>query len=238
MLQQNQVTRYLLYALGEIILVMIGILLALQVNTWNEQRKSKALEQKTLRQLNADLRQNYSEIKSIRDGVEIEIEAGEKILHYLETEEPVTDSLLTWIQDLLASGIFNNANTTYTNLQNGDGNLISNDSLRLRITLMYEEDFTNIFNREERLYTDYLPKLREESLTKFKPGPMLNKPPDSPRDFILSTPTNYSLLRKDQYFKNVIFELTNFRKLRLRFLNETLIDLEKLIDDINQEHSR
>jgi glycyl-tRNA synthetase alpha subunit len=40
LLQQNQVTRYLVYALGEIALVMIGILLALQVNNWNEDRKN------------------------------------------------------------------------------------------------------------------------------------------------------------------------------------------------------
>jgi hypothetical protein len=36
--------KYLRYAIGEIALVMIGILLALQVNTWNEQRKEKRIE--------------------------------------------------------------------------------------------------------------------------------------------------------------------------------------------------
>lgn len=41
MLKNNKVTAYLLYAVGEIILVMIGILLALQVNNWNEKRKQK-----------------------------------------------------------------------------------------------------------------------------------------------------------------------------------------------------
>ncbi|WP_133556714.1 DUF6090 family protein [Algoriphagus boseongensis] len=44
MLVQNKITRYLAYALGEIALVMIGILLALQVNTWNDQKKSEAAE--------------------------------------------------------------------------------------------------------------------------------------------------------------------------------------------------
>lgn len=40
LLGQNKVRRYLVYALGEIALVMIGILLALQVNNWNEERKN------------------------------------------------------------------------------------------------------------------------------------------------------------------------------------------------------
>jgi hypothetical protein len=42
MIKENRVTKYLLYAIGEIALVMIGILLALQVNTWNEGRKQDA----------------------------------------------------------------------------------------------------------------------------------------------------------------------------------------------------
>jgi hypothetical protein len=36
---ENKISRYFLYALGEIILVIIGILMALQINTWNESRK-------------------------------------------------------------------------------------------------------------------------------------------------------------------------------------------------------
>lgn len=44
LLVQNRVTRYLAYALGEILLVVIGILIALQVNTWNEERKSRKAE--------------------------------------------------------------------------------------------------------------------------------------------------------------------------------------------------
>ncbi|TDQ17015.1 hypothetical protein DFQ04_1663 [Algoriphagus boseongensis] len=40
LLSQNRVTRYLVYAIGEILLVVIGILIALQVNNWNEQRKA------------------------------------------------------------------------------------------------------------------------------------------------------------------------------------------------------
>ena len=40
---ENKVTAYLRYAIGEIILVVIGILIALQINNWNERRKKAAL---------------------------------------------------------------------------------------------------------------------------------------------------------------------------------------------------
>ena len=39
LMEQNKTGKYLKYAIGEIVLVMIGILLALQVNTWNGERK-------------------------------------------------------------------------------------------------------------------------------------------------------------------------------------------------------
>jgi hypothetical protein len=43
MIKENRVSKYLFYAIGEIALVMIGILLALQVNNWNEQQKDQML---------------------------------------------------------------------------------------------------------------------------------------------------------------------------------------------------
>lgn len=47
-MEQNKTGRYLKYAIGEIILVVIGILIALQVNTWNENRKFKNNEKELL----------------------------------------------------------------------------------------------------------------------------------------------------------------------------------------------
>jgi len=43
--------RYLKYALGEIVLVVIGILLALQINNWNEERKDRIKENKVMARL-------------------------------------------------------------------------------------------------------------------------------------------------------------------------------------------
>ena len=58
---QNKVAKYLRYAVGEILLVVIGILIALQVNNWNEHRKQKIQENYYLEQLLADFEFNKSE---------------------------------------------------------------------------------------------------------------------------------------------------------------------------------
>ena len=58
LLEQNRVSKYLIYAFGEIILVVIGILIALQINNWNENRKQEAKTQNYYHQLLEDLRKD------------------------------------------------------------------------------------------------------------------------------------------------------------------------------------
>jgi hypothetical protein len=52
--------KYTLYAIGEIALVVIGILIALSINNWNEERKIDKLEVKVLKEIASDLQDNFS----------------------------------------------------------------------------------------------------------------------------------------------------------------------------------
>jgi len=68
---KNKTGKYLKYAIGEILLVMIGILLALQVNNWNEQRKSNKQESLLLRQLHLDVNSNLNEVLELNKRLQI-----------------------------------------------------------------------------------------------------------------------------------------------------------------------
>ena len=57
---ENKFLQYSRYALGEIVLVVIGILIALAINNWNENRKERIQEQKVLTELLTSLEHNYS----------------------------------------------------------------------------------------------------------------------------------------------------------------------------------
>lgn len=59
MLTENRFSKYLLYAIGEIVLVVIGILIALQLNNWNESRKLFDAELKVYSKLLTDLNESY-----------------------------------------------------------------------------------------------------------------------------------------------------------------------------------
>ena len=62
LMSKNKTGKYFKYAIGEIVLVMIGILLALQVNDWNEQRKINSQEQELLEGLKIEFTANLSRI--------------------------------------------------------------------------------------------------------------------------------------------------------------------------------
>lgn len=58
LLSENKFSKYFLYAIGEVILVVIGILIALQINNWNEQRKLKQQQKVILKALHTDFKTN------------------------------------------------------------------------------------------------------------------------------------------------------------------------------------
>jgi len=88
LLDEGRLYKYFLYALGEIALVMIGILLALQVNNWNEQRKETILEQKVVSELSKELDQNLKYLNAQIESTEIRISAIRDLLALTATISP------------------------------------------------------------------------------------------------------------------------------------------------------
>lgn len=71
MLSENKFSKYLLYAIGEIILVVIGILIALQLNTWKENKQNKKIEQDYLNGIVSNLDEDIIELSDLlkRDSI-------------------------------------------------------------------------------------------------------------------------------------------------------------------------
>ena len=88
----NQFFKYSRYAIGEIVLVVIGILIALQINNWNEQRKLKGREIELLLQMRSNLLDDLNQEYPIYVH-KMSIKASEKVLISLEKCSNTTDSL-------------------------------------------------------------------------------------------------------------------------------------------------
>ncbi len=67
LMEQNKTGKYLKYAIGEIVLVVIGILIALSINNWNEDRKADKLAQENYLNLLTSLEQDLVKVREIRE---------------------------------------------------------------------------------------------------------------------------------------------------------------------------
>ena len=144
-------SKYLKYAVGEVILVVIGILIALQVNNWNEYRKEKVVEKKILLSLHNEISNNLESLEVVIDGKNKIINVNEYIINNTgkngewKSIKPL-DSLMNYIS--LSGWIFVPQNGVLNEIINSgkllliENDLIKNEiaSLPQLLSLMIEED--------------------------------------------------------------------------------------------------
>lgn len=93
MIKNNKVSKYFLYAIGEIILVVIGILIALQINNWNEQRKVDGEIVKALTEIRSNLISDSLSIRQTRIDKSEDINIQSTVIHALESRNIPYDSI-------------------------------------------------------------------------------------------------------------------------------------------------
>lgn len=115
--------------MGEIILVVIGILIALSINNWNELRKDQKQEMKLLKQLQTDLTANQAEVNNLIKRININKAAMDSLMSNLENQKyaakfPIYTALIH------RKSFFNNSNSGYKLIGNGMAKLISKPNTR------------------------------------------------------------------------------------------------------------
>ena len=99
LLSQGRFSNYLLYAIGEILLVMIGILLALQVNNWNNGRLDAAKEQLILQNLQTDIKNNINNLEEVSNSFGEAYRASAKLLEIIKNEGDINPSEIETLMD-------------------------------------------------------------------------------------------------------------------------------------------
>ena len=233
-MEKNKTGKYFKYAIGEIVLVVIGILIALQINDWNENRKTTKYEIKILSELKNDLETNLSEIIETYNSTSHRQLSTVLVLDYFEKMRPVDDNLKKAFENIKMDGLFNIANTSYKFIESQGINSLSNDNLRIRVTEMYERHLKNIVTRENRNWKivdeELIPLMNE----RFISSPTIDKSASFAVEAI-NTPKNIKSLREDSTFKNAIVRLQNWFLVRLKWQKEARTSLEQLILDVQGE---
>ena len=159
LLRENRITRYLLYALGEIILVVIGILIALAINNSNEQRKDRDKERLVLLQLQEEYQANLSQLEEKMGMRQQMIASINRILYYIDhPEQAMTDSLVAHFSYLIMDPTFDPIQNDLT--VSGNVRLLRNESLKKLLTRWTSEvvQLTEVELQWQKLWTEvYIP---------------------------------------------------------------------------------
>lgn len=139
-ISEGNVVKYLKYALGEIVLVVIGILIALSINNWNESRKNKLAEHEYYCKLLADFDLDRKNIAQLYEECNYRINVSKKLLLELPKMDKDKSYLIdNYIQALRIDAFVPSKVTITDIISSGSLNLLTNDSLKNNIIRYYAE---------------------------------------------------------------------------------------------------
>jgi hypothetical protein len=217
----------MLYAAGEIFLVVIGILIALQINTWNEQRKEAVLELELLEGLLDDITTNESRLKTKIDQDSAVFTTNETLLRIIQDESfPYSDSLGRYFGSLSRYNTFFANRMAYETLKGKGFHTIKNAALRSEIIQLYDESYdisAHIIDQKTTFLNSFTSFLNERFFIKKGVG---------------RTPNNFEALKKDQVFINTVSSITSSNGNTANYFEMLLIWNAELKEAIEAEIKR
>jgi hypothetical protein len=222
MADDNRPLKYARYAIGEILLVVIGILIALSINNWNEERKESIQENQLLKELSLNLQSNIEEFNQNIKFQNIRIQGIDFILHHLENDKPYHDSLSIYFRDLIYLEQITISRSAYETLKSIGLKNIRSDSLRREIIELFEMNYPNKMNL-----------IRDVAMQRYsKKQSMIEKYFITNRE-LKTIPIDYEALKQNQEFINWIYSLRAWKGAVIN-MNKNLIDpTTKLKDNID-----
>lgn len=226
MIKENRVSKYLLYAIGEIVLVVIGILIALQLNNWNTEQKRTGQELGLLIEMRENLLNDLNDVEYNINSNKRLMLGSEMVMKHLTERTPFHDSLRVHYAQIFGSTKQTVNSSAFENLKSTGFDLIQNDSLRRRISILYTEQLPILDDQEDGFDSG----VQMQNLSNLIYGKVIV-------DAVWQSayPLDASALMDDEVFKGALrmnvfargFMLNRYEKLKIR--------IEGLIEQISTE---
>lgn len=224
---QNNVAKYMRYAIGEILLVVIGILIALQVNNWNQNRKESYVELQILFDIQSNLTESLHELQRANKSNQIGIRQFNKLIEHIEKQQPYTpglDSIFGTIP-LWAAPYF--TTSAYEAFKSKGPELIKNDSLKKIITQFYDRDISTLQNDWDKWEWSInqqivLPWFVQNCRYQTNSG-------------LLATPVDYPAILKDKTILNILSLVIRSREYGIEKSEQMEKKIEMIVRQIEME---
>jgi len=166
-MEQNKIRAYLFYGVGEIVLVMIGILLALQVNNWNEERKAGIFEEEILSLIGQNLQSDSIRLSEELSKMKQAIELTDRLIEQVD-QENYSDSLNYWMGKIISFERFKSQTSAFEVLKARGIETVKNKELQLALISYYDENIFSVHQSltdvEKSFNQDWIPVIKEKFL--------------------------------------------------------------------------
>lgn len=229
----KKIRRYLLYAIGEIILIVFGILIALYFNKLNEYKINRSTEIEILQEIRSNLESTKDIFEYIVKTEKRYLSYNEMILDYLDNKKPYSDSLDIAFGTYFWTISSNPITSGYLYFKSKGLGVIENDSLREKISFMFESDL-KIIKNDNAIWANNLQFIisypfQVEHFRKYFPQNLKQG------DDEYAKPIDYKSLLKNEKFKNINAEIISNRKWNIFSLEEIIDRIKSLSLEIDRE---
>ena len=233
LMEKNKTGKYFKYAFGEIVLVVIGILIALQINTWNGEKKDRAYELKMLSEIKSALKTDMEYFEWMVDRTNQVDSMLNVISEQVINESIFVDSLYldadsNW--NVLRQGTFFRYNSgPYEALKSSGIDKISNDSLRYNLIDFYDYIYPLVKEVTTRDNRDYFSQMN--TLKAFSEHTTVSKNKDH-YDYIKKYPND---LFQNQDFITLLGEVQKRGKTTLASYEFIIPEIRDMMVQIDNE---
>jgi len=237
LMEKNKTGKYFKYAIGEVILVVIGILIALQINNANEEKKEKELANTYLENLKLDLKSDISALELASSDLNFYEKKGYYSLNVLEGKIINIDTI-----EFLKSLVWNNhyhlqqpSTSTYEDLiSSGNIKLIKNNDLKVALSKYYlKNDWMAQFGQRAR--ETYWFVMREEifkSVDPFMMGAFYESeyyPNKTPTIRYEDINVDFSVIKTHESLRNAIKRALSLRVWHRNELQNSRTEVDKIL---------
>ena len=224
----DRISNYILYAIGEIALVVMGILIALQINSWKEYRNDREMELKILTEIRSNLIVDLNDHVENMGFIHHIVNSSKVVLDHLEQDLPYDDSLDLHFGWLAMGSNFDAVTSGHELMLSKGVHIVQNDSLRNKISILYGRRYKWLRSfLKDRQYLDR-PFILGEMIENF----------DEIRIYDSATPTDYNALKRNDSFKSAVSHHSYVWELTARFYGGIIDEIEELITELEHEIER
>jgi hypothetical protein len=225
-LDTSSTGKYLAYAMGEIALVIIGILIALQINNWNEERKLQQKEKELLISLKSDMEGTLEKLEGINHYNDLTLKNYKEIVEFLLSDReyyPRLDTLFGRLDNWFSPFFSYNA---YETVKSVGIEIITNDQIREGIIYTYEFRFPTLIEDWDKSEWSFnqvkTPLITRHLITRYWEGN-------------IARPHNVKAMKNDPEFLSMVTQLVEWREFGVSNVARTIEELTSLISLIDEE---